>query len=182
MFRVHTSRYGSCASEIHKTMCYFFAGLNIFLTLHLMANLLHDDLEVLDDLEEYFDRLGNKCKSKLFSFWFVTHFLVPFVVFVGGPAVANFILAVMLIFGVYDRRPALIRVFQLFIIAQMVVIGIISVFVYTIVVQQEISNFFLLFVLTVFTALFGAEAWIAGDYYKLLLEEIRFESFEPTTA
>ncbi|XP_055628067.1 uncharacterized protein LOC129769683 isoform X2 [Toxorhynchites rutilus septentrionalis] len=163
MFRVHTSRYGSCASEIHKTMCYFFAGLNIFLTLHLMANLLHDDLEVLDDLEEYFDRLGNKF-------------------FVGGPAVANFILAVMLIFGVYDRRPALIRVFQLFIIAQMVVIGIISVFVYTIVVQQEISNFFLLFVLTVFTALFGAEAWIAGDYYKLLLEEIRFESFEPTTA
>uniref|UniRef100_A0A8D8FPK1 (northern house mosquito) hypothetical protein n=1 Tax=Culex pipiens TaxID=7175 RepID=A0A8D8FPK1_CULPI len=49
MFRYHTSQFGSCAMEIHKTLCYFFAGINIFLALDLLTEYLDDIFAIFED-------------------------------------------------------------------------------------------------------------------------------------
>ncbi|XP_058458357.1 uncharacterized protein LOC131434983 isoform X1 [Malaya genurostris] len=164
MFRHHTAQFGTCASEVHKTLCYFFAGVNIFLAIDILADLSTGDiLEKLDedDSDERFDRqlLGSSIS------------LLPL-----GPALANIVLAVVLIVGVYTRRPAFIRIFKLFVIAQIVVLLFAVFFSHRFLLTHEESYIVNIIVLAIIIALFGTEAWIAGDYYKLLMEEIRLES------
>lgn len=61
------SQFGSCASEIHKTLCYFFAGINIFLALDFLADFSDDLIDDLDDddSDERFDDLSLTSQSKL---------------------------------------------------------------------------------------------------------------------
>ncbi|XP_055535197.1 uncharacterized protein LOC129724368 isoform X1 [Wyeomyia smithii] len=169
MFRHHMSQFGSCASEVHKTLCYFFAGINIFLAIDFLADCSDDLIDDLndDDSDERLDDLSLESHMK-------TTMLQTLI----GPAIANIILAVLLIIGVYKRRPAFIRLFKLFIIAQIFVLLIACVFSYYVAMKREGSNVILLLVLIVSIALFGTEAWIVGDYHKLLLEELRVESLE----
>ncbi|EAT43269.1 AAEL005264-PA [Aedes aegypti] len=165
MFRHHMTQYGSCASEVHKTLCYFFAALNIFLALDMLA----------DFSSVWFDALDESSEQRYHGLTHVEAYKMLMGAFIAGPAIANVCLAVMLIIGVYKRRPTLIRVFRLFILAQVVVICFMALFSYSIVLEHRGSHTIMLFVLVVSIALFGAEAWIAGDYHKLLLEEMQLE-------
>ncbi|XP_039441795.1 uncharacterized protein LOC120422436 isoform X1 [Culex pipiens pallens] len=169
MFRYHTSQFGSCAMEIHKTLCYFFAGINIFLALDLLTEYLDDIFAIFEDRT-----LANLDQDEA-----VEHSVVLAAFgFVVGPALANIVLAILLIVGVYQRRPMYVRIFRSFIFFQMVVVCILSVFSYKVILEHESSYIIMLLVLAITIALFGAEAWIAGDYYKLLMEEIHHENLQ----
>ncbi|XP_062549854.1 uncharacterized protein LOC134214512 [Armigeres subalbatus] len=164
MFRHHMTQYGSCASEVHKTLCYFFAALNIFLALDMLADFSAVWFDALDDSgDRYNDAISVQSYKMLMC------------LVIAGPAIANICLAVMLIVGVYKRRPTYIRVFRMFIMAQVIVICFLALFSYTIVLEHRGSHTIMLFVLVISIALFGAEAWIAGDYHKLLLDEMQLE-------
>uniref|UniRef100_A0A023EI35 Putative secreted protein n=1 Tax=Aedes albopictus TaxID=7160 RepID=A0A023EI35_AEDAL len=165
MFRHHMTQFGSCASEVHKTLCYFFAALNIFLAMDMLADFSSVWFDALDESGgERFQGVTDAEASKMAMGLIII-----------GPAIANVCLAVMLIIGVYKRRPTYIRVFRLFILAQVVVICFLAIFSYSIVLEHRGSHTIMLFVLVISIALFGAEAWIAGDYHKLLLEEMLLE-------
>lgn len=169
MFRHHMTHFGSCASEIHKTLCYFFGGLNIFLALDILADFSAVWFEMADS-QEPMVFLGDQPTGDAYR--------IGTFVLIAGPAVANVCLAVVLIVGVYKRHPTFVRVFRMFIMAQMIIICILAAFSYSTVLKHRGSNTIMLFVLVVAIALFGAESWIAGDYYKLLLEEINLEEKE----
>uniref|UniRef100_A0A8D8JPQ8 (northern house mosquito) hypothetical protein n=1 Tax=Culex pipiens TaxID=7175 RepID=A0A8D8JPQ8_CULPI len=94
MFRYHTSQFGSCAMEIHKTLCYFFAGINIFLALDLLTEYLDDIFAIFEDRT-----LANLDQDEA-----VEHSVVLAAFgFVVGPALANIVLAILLIVGVYQH-------------------------------------------------------------------------------
>lgn len=166
MFQHHMTHFGSCASEIHKTLCYFFGGLNIFLALDILADFSTVWFEMADSQERFHGEPNEDAYR-----------IVKFIV-IAGPAVANICLAIVLIVGVYKRHPTYVRVFRMFILAQMVMICILALFSYSTVLKHRGSYTIMVFVLVISIALFGAESWIAGDYYKLLLEEIDQEEKE----
>lgn len=114
MFRYHTSQFGSCALEIHKTLCYFFAGVNIFLALDLLTEYLDDIFEIFEhrtlanlEQDEAVEHSGEIARSSGLN-WLVygSHFFLAVVLaafgFVVGPALANIVLAILLIVGVYQ--------------------------------------------------------------------------------
>ncbi|XP_053685231.1 uncharacterized protein LOC128734874 isoform X1 [Sabethes cyaneus] len=176
MFSRHTSQFGSCASEIHKTLCYFFAAINIFLALDLLADFSEDAIDDLDRDDDDDDSDEYLFSQPMQGQWYRMSYGM-----LAGPALANIILAVLLVIGVYKRRPAFVRLFKWFVVAQMLVLLfalLYSYYFYINMFGRKGSIFTIWLVLVVSLALFGTEAWIAGDYYKLLLEELRIENLD----
>ncbi|XP_058831182.1 uncharacterized protein LOC131689859 isoform X1 [Topomyia yanbarensis] len=158
MFRHHTARFGSCASEVHRTLCYFFAGVNIFIVIDLLADFTSNGF-----LDKFHDDDSADARSP--------NLLIPL-----GPGLANVCLAVLLIVGVYTRRPGLIRIFKVFIVAQMVVLIFAIVFAFQFLWVRDDSYLPVIAIFAIAAVLFGIEGWIAGDYHKILLEEIQREN------
>ncbi|XP_058831186.1 uncharacterized protein LOC131689859 isoform X4 [Topomyia yanbarensis] len=89
------------------------------------------------------------------------------------PCIANIILAVLLIFGVAERRLSFIKVFQTFVYLQMAGMLVITLYIHKLVQEgyEELRG--MEYVPMTFFALFALESLIANGGYKAVLYEPR---------
>ncbi|XP_055608018.1 uncharacterized protein LOC129755512 isoform X2 [Uranotaenia lowii] len=165
MFRHHTSQYGSCSKDTHRTLCIISAILNIFVAQALFSSCTDQLIKFLAPSRFNFDALehGEFDADKFINRMHMNFYAM---LIMTGPTFANIILAGIMLVGIYRKRPGLVYVFRMFCFGQIAL--------FCLVVLATISMGDPLFTLgfVVFIALLAVEAWITGDYYKILLREV----------